>query len=198
MSNRIPQGQRVVVASGNTGKIEEIVQALGSLGWKIEPLPAGVKLPPENGATYEENAWLKACVTAATLGCPALADDSGLEVEALDGEPGVYSARWGNAKNDTERNTALLDRMRDKRDRRARFRTSMILAYPNGKVEVYEGRVDGMLLEGPRGQGGFGYDPLFVPNGQNRTFAEMSRAEKELISHRGQALWMLLSAHKPR
>lgn len=189
------QVKRVIVATSNAGKVREIAEALAPLGWQLEPLPEGVVMPEETGSTYEENASLKACTVAARLRLPALADDSGLEVEALDGQPGVYSARFGNATNDTDRNTYLLDKLRDQDNRQARFRSVVILAYPDGDMETYEGMVEGSLLEGPRGSGGFGYDPLFVPKGAARTLAEMSVEEKRAVSHRGEALKKLLAAH---
>ncbi|WP_261664835.1 RdgB/HAM1 family non-canonical purine NTP pyrophosphatase [Deinococcus sp. Marseille-Q6407] len=186
---------RVVVATSNPGKVREFAEALASLGWQLEPLPKDVEMPEETGSSYQENASLKACTIAARLGLPALADDSGLEVDALDGQPGIYSARFGNCANDTERNTYLLDKLRDQSDRRAHFHSVVILAYPDGDLECYEGTVSGTLLEGPRGQDGFGYDPLFVPDGDTRTFAEMSVEEKRPVSHRGLALKQLLEAH---
>lgn len=192
------QVQRVIVATGNPGKVREIAEALAPLGWQLEPLPEGVTMPEETGSTYEENAALKACTIAAQLRLPALADDSGLEVDALEGQPGVYSARFGGVQSDLERNTYLLDKLRDKEDRRARFRSVVILAYPDGDMESYEGTVEGHLLEGPRGSGGFGYDPLFVPEGetQGRTLAELSVEEKRAVSHRGAALQQLVAAHR--
>ncbi|RTR27095.1 RdgB/HAM1 family non-canonical purine NTP pyrophosphatase [Deinococcus radiophilus] len=187
--------KRVVVATSNPGKVREIAEALSGLGWQLESLPAGIDMPEETGSSYEENASLKACTIATRLSLPALADDSGLEVDALDGQPGVYSARFGNLDTDNERNAHLLDKLRGQGNRRARFRSVVILAYPDGDIECYEGEVAGNLLEGPRGQGGFGYDPLFVPEGEDRTLAEMSVEEKRAISHRGVALKKLLEAH---
>lgn len=184
------------MATGNPGKVREIAEALAGLGWELEPLPEGVQLPEETGSTYEENASLKACTIATRLGLPALADDSGLEVDALDGQPGVYSARFGNCASDTERNTYLLEKLRGQHDRRAHFRSVVILAYPDGDMECYEGKVSGTLLEGPRGSQGFGYDPLFVPDGEERTFGEMSVEAKRPLSHRGLALKQLLAAHQ--
>lgn len=185
---------RVVVATGNAGKVREIEEALGGLGWRLEGLN-GLPLPEETGTTYEENAALKACAAALTTGLPALADDSGLEVEVLGGQPGVYSARFGNRATDTERNLYLLERMRYMANRRARFVSVVILAHPDGQIETYRGELTGTLLEGPRGENGFGYDPLFVPDGETRTLAEMTVAEKRQISHRGRALAALMRAH---
>lgn len=185
---------RVVVATGNAGKVREIAQALGGLGWQLEGLN-GLPLPEETGTTYEENAALKACAAALMRGVPALADDSGLEVAALNGQPGVYSARFGNRANDNERNLYLLEKLRGVKDRRAKFVSVVILAHPDGNVETYRGELTGTLLEGPRGESGFGYDPLFVPDGETRTLAEMTLEEKQAISHRGRALAALVAAH---
>lgn len=188
-------GMRVVVATSNPGKVREIEEALSELDWRLEAL-GGVTLPPETGMTYEDNAALKACAAAMITRTAALADDSGLEVEALGGQPGVYSARFGGVGSDLERNVYLLDKLRAASTRRAKFVSVVILAYPDGHVESYRGELQGTLLEGPRGENGFGYDPLFVPDGETRTLAEMSVAEKRAVSHRGQALGALLDAHR--
>ncbi|PNY80211.1 RdgB/HAM1 family non-canonical purine NTP pyrophosphatase [Deinococcus koreensis] len=185
----------VVVATSNAGKVREIEEALSGLGWQLEAL-SGMTLPPETGMTYEDNAALKACAVALSTGKVALADDSGLEVEALGGQPGVYSARFGGVNSDTERNVHLLNKLRTATDRRAKFVSVVIVAYPDGHLESYRGELRGTLLEGPRGENGFGYDPLFVPDGETRTLAEMTVAEKRAISHRGQALGALLEAHR--
>lgn len=185
----------VVVATGNAGKIREIEEALGGLNWTLQGL-GDVPLPPETGATYEDNAALKACAAALVTRLPALADDSGLEVEALGGEPGVYSARYGGVGSDVERNVLILERLRRETNRRAKFVSVVILAYPDGHLETYRGELHGTLLEGPRGENGFGYDPLFVPDGDTRTLAEMTVAEKRAISHRGRALAALMDAHR--
>ena len=188
--------RRVVVATSNAGKVREIEEALGGLGWEVQGL-SGLPLPEETGSTYAENAALKACAAAMMTGLPALADDSGLEVAALGGEPGVYSARFGGRSSDLERNLYLLEKLRGTRDRRAKFVSVVVLAYPDGDLEEYRGEVGGTLLEGPRGQGGFGYDPLFVPDGERRSMAELSLAEKRALGHRGQALAALLAVHRP-
>lgn len=188
--------RRVVVATSNAGKVREIEEALGGLGWEVQGL-GNVPLPEETGSTYAENAALKACAAAMMTGLPALADDSGLEVAALGGEPGVYSARFGGRGSDLERNLYLLEKLRGTRDRRAKFVSVVVLAYPDGDLEEYRGEVGGTLLEGPRGQGGFGYDPLFVPDGERRSMAELSVPEKRAVGHRGQALAALIAAHRP-
>ena len=188
------QIQRVVVATSNAGKVREIEEALAPLGWELLPL-GPVMLPPEDGTTYEENAALKACAVALQMGLPALADDSGLEVAALHGEPGIYSARFGHKNSDLERNLYLLERLRKAQDRRAKFVSVVVLAYPDGHLEHYRGEVEGELLEGPRGENGFGYDPLFLlPEG--RSMAELTVEEKRATSHRGRALAQLLEAHR--
>lgn len=185
---------RVVVATSNPGKVKEFQEALGALNWELVPLE-GLPMPEETGTTYEENAALKAATIAMMTGMPALADDSGLEVAALKGEPGIYSARYGNRDSDHERNLYLLERARNLSDRSAKFVSVLVLAYPDGTLEEYRGEVAGKLLEGPRGQGGFGYDPLFeLPSG--KTMAELSTEEKQRVSHRGAAFAKLLDAHR--
>lgn len=186
---------RIVVATSNPGKVREIEEALAPLGWRCQGLQ-GLPLPEETGTTYEENAALKACAAAMATGLPALADDSGIEVLALGGQPGVYSARFGNLGSDRERNLHLLEKMRHQMDRRARFVSVVVLAYPDGKLEEYRGEVEGRLLEGPRGDNGFGYDPLFVPVESDLSMAEMSLEQKRSISHRGRALAKLIAAHQ--
>lgn len=189
---------RVVIATSNPGKVAEIREALADLGWELMAindfsLPA-ITLPEETGTTYEENAALKACAAALQSGLPALADDSGLEVAALNGDPGVFSARFGNLDTATERNVHLLEQLRGKTDRAAKFVSVLLLAYPDGHLESYRGEVQGQILEGPRGQDGFGYDPLFqLPDG--RSMAELSVPEKRAVSHRGRALEALKAAH---
>ena len=189
------QIRRVVVATSNAGKVRELQGALAPLGWQCEGLGA-VTLPEETGSTYEENAALKACAAAMATGLPALADDSGIEVLALGGQPGVYSARFGNVNSDVERNVLLLEKMRRHTDRRAKFVSVLVLAYPDGKLEEYRGEVTGQLLEGPRGESGFGYDPLFLPDGSELSMGEMTLEQKQAVSHRGRALAALIAAHR--
>ncbi len=185
---------RVVVATSNPGKVNEFREALADLGWQLEPL-GDVVLPEETGSTYAENAMMKAAAAAMRTGLPALADDSGLEVAALGGEPGIYSARFGQRKDDHERNLYLLERTRHAKDRRAKFVSVLVLAYPDGHIEEYRGEVEGALLEGPRGVGGFGYDPLFaLPDG--RSLGQLSVEEKRAVSHRGKAFAALKAAHR--
>ena len=189
---------RVVVATSNPGKVAEIREALSGLGWELlaldDPSLPEIVLPEETGTTYEENAALKACAAAVISGLPALADDSGLEVAALNGEPGIFSARFGNLDSANDRNLHLLEQLRGKAERGARFVSVLLLAYPDGHLESYRGEVTGQILEGPRGPGGFGYDPLFLlPDG--RSMAELSVPEKRAVSHRGRALEALKAAH---
>lgn len=181
--------QKLVLASHNQGKIDELSQMLAPYGVKI--LSArDLKLPDveETGETFAENAALKAETISEYTGMPCLADDSGLCVDALDGRPGVYSARYAADKND--RINKLIGELREsgKADWSAHFSCVLALKIPHQKTKFFEGRVDGKIIENRRGSEGFGYDPVFVPDGYERTFAEMSKEEKAKISHRGKAL----------
>jgi XTP/dITP diphosphohydrolase len=143
----------------------------------------------EDGNTFEENVYKKASFIAKILGFPALADDSGLEVRALGGEPGVHSARYsGEGASDAENNSKLLNALEGKSDRHARFCCVLSLAVPTGPALTYEGSCEGLILNEPRGENGFGYDPLFLHEPSGKTFAEMSVEEKSRVSHRGKAL----------
>ena len=181
--------QKLVLASHNQGKIDELSQMLAPYGVKI--LSArDLKLPDveETGETFAENAALKAETISEYTGMPCLADDSGLCVDALDGRPGVYSARYAADKND--RINKLIGELKEsgKADWSAHFSCVLALKIPHQKTKFFEGRVDGKIIETRRGSEGFGYDPVFVPDGYERTFAEMSKEEKAKISHRGKAL----------
>lgn len=191
---------RVLVATENRGKLLEFEEGLAPLGWTVASLDGiGVRLPPETGISYEENAFIKAAFTAAVTGQPSLADDSGLEVEALGGEPGVFSARFGNLSNDHDRNLYLLERLKGVRaPRRAKFVSVIVIAFPTGWTQTYRGEVAGEVLEGPRGTGGFGYDPLFFVPELGKTFAEVPLEEKRAFSHRGRALEKVVSAFQRR
>ena len=192
---------KLVIASHNEGKVREIRALLQPYG--IEPVSArelDLPEPVENGTTFVANAELKARSAADLSGLPALADDSGLCVEALNGDPGVYTADW--AETPTGRDWALA--MRKVEDalvakgpdasRDAHFVCVLALAWPDGHVEWFEGRADGTLCWPPRGTVGFGYDPVFVPLGDTRTFAELDPAEKHAISHRADAFAKLVAA----
>lgn len=180
---------RIVLASGNRGKLAELRRILADLD--LELLDAhDVALPDveETGETFAENALRKARAGAAACGLTCLADDSGLVVDALGGEPGVRSARYAGAHGDDEANLRLvLNRMNGVPDRSARFVCVAALATPEGRERTAEGRVEGVLTEAPRGDGGFGYDPIFQPLGETRTTAELPAEEKDAISHRGKA-----------
>jgi XTP/dITP diphosphohydrolase len=187
---------RVIVATNNHGKLVEFREALEPLGWELLSLDGfGVKLPPEDGFSYEENAFIKAAYTSAVTGMATIADDSGLEVDALDGAPGLYSARYGNKDSDLERNLYLLTNLQQvQMPRRAKFVSVIALAFPDGRCETYRGECHGEILEGPRGEAGFGYDPLFYSPELGQTFGEADVATKRTISHRGNALRALVAA----
>jgi XTP/dITP diphosphohydrolase len=190
------RGARLVIASHNEGKVREIADLLQPLG--IEALSAGkLKLPEpdETGGSFAENARLKALVAAKASGIPALADDSGLEIAALAGDPGIHSARWGGEPRDFQ---AAMARVRDEletvgaRDFKANFTCALALAAPNGQAQVFEGKVFGTIVWPPRGSRGFGYDPIFVPDGYEETFGEMEPDVKHAISHRARAFEKLI------
>jgi XTP/dITP diphosphohydrolase len=188
---------RVVLATSNQGKLRELHQALLPLGWTLLQMPPGLTMPIEDGSTYEENALIKAAGICHALKTPTLADDSGLEVAALDGAPGVYSARFGGLHSDLDRNLFLLEAIKHvPTPRAAKFVAVLTLAFPDGHVESYRGEAHGEILEGPRGSGGHGYDPLFYVPSLGKTYAELSIEEKRHISHRGIALNKLLEAYK--
>ncbi len=186
---------RFVVASANPDKAAEIVAILSEVpGWELVPRPTEVPDVEETGETLEENARLKARALCEATGLAAVADDTGLEVEALDGAPGVYSARYSGEGATYASNCAkLLEELAsvgatEPSKRTARFRTVAFVAYPDGSEVWVSGEVDGTIALEAAGSGGFGYDPVFAPDGfEGRTFAEMSSAEKHAISHRGRA-----------
>lgn len=191
--------KQILMATSNPGKIRELREALSPLGWELRSLlDFNFQLPPEDGLTFEDNALIKAAFACQHSRLVSLADDSGLEVEALGGEPGVRSARFGGKHSDTERNVYLLERLRGVPvdQRTARFVAVIALAYPDGNVEMYRGETRGKVLEAPRGTWGFGYDPLFLVEETGQTFAEMTLGQKQKFSHRGKALSALLEAHK--
>ena len=189
---------RVLVASSNPGKFRELKDGLAPLGWQLlSLLDFPFKMPPEEGFTFEDNAVLKAAYASKFSGLPTIADDSGLEVEALGGEPGIYSARYGNKKSDIERNIYLLERLKTTpHPRKAKFVAVVVVAFPEGYMEMYRGETTGEILEAPRGDWGFGYDPLFSLPDVGRTFAEMTQEEKAQHSHRGKALKALVEANQ--
>jgi XTP/dITP diphosphohydrolase len=181
----------LVIATGNAGKVAEIRELLAGFPVDIKFLGDFGPLPPvvEDGETFEENAYKKASFTARILGIPALADDSGLVVEALDGRPGVYSARYGEpGMSDAQRGARLLEEMAGKADRRAAFECVISIAVPEGPALTYEGRCEGLIAEAPAGENGFGYDPVFYYPPLKKTFAQIDRRTKSTVSHRGKAL----------
>lgn len=183
---------RLVVATGNPGKLEEVRDALGGRDLElVAAAEAGVEdVPAEEGDSYEANALIKAAHAAHLSGLPALADDSGLEVDALRGAPGLYSARYGGDLGPGERVAHLLAQLRriPDEERSARFVCVLVLATPDGDVHSFEARCEGRILHGPRGEGGFGYDPVFFSADLGKAFGEASLEEKRRVSHRGRAL----------
>ena len=212
---------RLVIASHNRGKVTEIAELLGPYG--IEPVSAAeldLPEPEETGNSFADNAQLKARMAADLSGLPALADDSGLCVDALDGRPGIHSARWAEIDGaatplppDAEPGAAAprrdfriaMERVEqalaaagDEVGRNAHFTCALALCWPeDGQCEIFEGRVDGLLVWPPRGDRGFGYDPMFQPIGREVTFGEMDPAEKHRISHRAEAFRKLVAALLP-
>jgi XTP/dITP diphosphohydrolase len=188
--------QRLVIATHNKGKLAEIDDLLRPFGIEVVGAGAlGLPEPEETGDSFEANATLKAEAAATATGLPALADDSGLVVSALGGEPGIYSARWaGPARDFSLAMRTVEDRLRGKSDRRAHFVAALALAWPDGDVEVFRGEAHGVLTWPPRGTKGFGYDPMFQPEGDTRTFGEIEPEEKHRISHRADAFRKLVAA----
>ncbi len=186
---RLARGNRLVVATHNPGKLAEMTALLAPYG--IETVSAGalgLPEPEETAEDFEGNARLKAIAAAHGAGLPALADDSGFCVAALGGAPGVVSARWAGPGRDFSVAMARVERdMGNVADRRAWFISVLCLALPDGNAACFTGRVDGAVSFPPRGADGFGYDPIFVPEGDRRTFGEMPPEEKEAISHRSRA-----------
>jgi XTP/dITP diphosphohydrolase len=182
---------KLVLATRNAHKLREIAAIFDFSGLEVSSALDYPEIPDveEDGATLEANAVKKAVTLCQALGCAALADDSGLEVEALNGAPGVYSARYaGESCSYADNNRKLLEALAGCENRSARFRTVMALALPNGAVQTVEGCCEGRIIDACRGTGGFGYDPLFVPDGMEQTFAELSAEQKNRISHRARAL----------
>lgn len=184
-----PLPSRVVCASANPHKVREMAALLDGL-MALEPRPPAVPEIVEDAGTLEGNARLKAHAIAAASGMPALSDDTGLFVDALGGQPGVDTAYFAGPDASADDNRALLlDRLLGVADRSARFRTVVVIAWPDGREVVVEGVCEGFIAERESGERGFGYDPVFVPrDGDGRTFAEMSEAEKNSLSHRSRAL----------
>ncbi len=185
---------QLVLASHNQGKLKEIAALVVPFGVTVTSAGAlGLPEPDETGASYIENAVIKALASATASGLPALADDSGVAVTALDGAPGIYSARWAGPAKDFKMAMARVNELlADNPDRSGYFVCALALAWPDGHCETFEGRIDGTLVWPMRGTQGFGYDPMFQPVGETRTFGEMSPAEKKAISHRAKAFALLV------
>lgn len=191
--------RRLAIASHNAGKVAEIAALLHPLGIRATTAAAlGLAEPEETGASFAANAALKARAAARACGLPALGDDSGLEVAALGGRPGIHSARWGGPKRDFAAAMARIEReLAGAADRRARFRCALALAFPDGGIMGFQGCVEGRLAFPPRGANGFGYDPIFVPEGAALSFGEMAADEKRAFSHRVRAFARLKAALVP-
>jgi len=201
MTRRLVPGTRLVVASHNSGKVREILDLEAQHGLSVvSAAELGLPEPEETGRTFAANAQLKAEAAAQRAGLPALSDDSGLEVEALGGEPGIYSARWAGPGKDF---AFAMRRVADEvmgcggwkvPGPRANFIAVLCLAWPDGEVALFEGKVYGHLVWPPRGSQGFGYDPMFVPDGYELTFGEMEPDAKHAISHRARAFRLFAQA----
>ncbi|ACI51841.1 non-canonical purine NTP pyrophosphatase, rdgB/HAM1 family [Gluconacetobacter diazotrophicus PA1 5] len=198
-TRRLARGDRLVLASHNAGKLVEFSALLD--GYGITVLSAGqlgLPEPEETAETFVGNAALKAHAAAQASGLPALADDSGLCVAALGGAPGIYSARWAGPEKDFPGAMARIhEGIGDDPDRSAWFVSVLCLAWPDGTIRSFEGRIDGRITWPPRGTHGHGYDPVFTPEGRDRTFAEMPEAEKNTISHRARAFALFRDACLP-
>jgi len=196
MSHRSFTGGKLVVASHNAGKVREIRELLQAFA--VDVISAGdlnLPEPDETATTFIGNAELKAIAAARAANLPALADDSGLSIDALDGAPGIYSARWAGADKDFNMAMTRIEREMDgKANRKARFICALSLAWPDGHCESFESKVTGVLTFPPSGTKGFGYDPIFIADGHSVTFAEMEPAAKHAISHRADAFRQLVAA----
>lgn len=197
MARKFPGG-KLVVASHNPGKVREIDALLRPLSADVvSAAELGLAEPEETGKTFAENACLKARAAAAASGLPALADDSGLAVPALGGDPGIYSARWAGPDKDFALAMEKVEKALKEtgsEDRTAYFVCVLALAWPDGHCEEFEGRVYGGLVWPPRGENGFGYDPVFQPDGFDSTFGEMDPSDKHAMSHRAAAFSQLTDA----
>ncbi len=195
MMRKLSPGSKIVLASHNAGKLREFSTLLAKSGITvISAAELDLPEPEETEETFTGNAAIKALAAARASGLPALADDSGFCVSALDNRPGVYSARWGGPTKDMQ---VAMERvhqeMGDNPDHRAFFVAALCLAWPDGQTRTVQGACHGTVIWPPRGDHGHGYDPMFVPEGESRTFAEMSEAEKNAVSHRGRALTAFLN-----
>jgi XTP/dITP diphosphohydrolase len=197
----LARGATLVIATHNPGKVAEIADLLAPYGLRVVSAgDLGLSEPAETEATFAGNARIKALAAAEASGLPAVADDSGLEVDVLDGAPGIYSARWAGPDKDFK---VAMARVVDEVEAQggftsgvpaANFTCALCLAWPDGEIQVFEGRVYGRLVWPPRGTRGFGYDPIFVPEGGTATFGEMEPEAKHAISHRAEAFRLFVAA----
>jgi XTP/dITP diphosphohydrolase len=196
MTRKIAHGQTLVLASHNKGKLREIEALVKPLGIEVVSAGAlGLPEPAEDAPDFAGNARIKALAAATASGLPALSDDSGFCVAALDGAPGVLSARWAGASKDFGAAMAAVhERVGDHPDRRAWFIAALCMAWPDGHTETFLGRIDGAMVWPHRGNKGFGYDPMFVPAGATQTFGEMDPDAKHAVSHRARAFAQVLAA----
>jgi len=196
MGRKLPEGTKLVLASHNKGKLVELTDLLRP--FHIEVVSAGtlgLAEPDETAPDFAGNARIKALAAATATGLPAFSDDSGFCAAALGGEPGVLSARWGGSDKDFPKAMTLVnERMGDAADRRAWFVAALCLAWPDGHTETFIGRVDGTMVWPPRGDNGFGYDPMFIPEGGVLTFGEMDPDAKHAVSHRARAFAQVIAA----
>ncbi len=199
------EARKIVVASHNEGKLREFADLMGPFGFEAKSAKEyGLPEPDETGTTFEENAYIKAFAAARATGLPALSDDSGLCIDALDGAPGVYTANWADTPDGKRDFSMAMQRAEvamqevgatDPDNRKGRFVAVICLAFPGGEAEYYRGEVEGTLVWPPRGELGFGYDPVFLPHGYAKTFGEMTAGEKhgwkpgqkDALSHRARA-----------
>jgi len=205
VARSLTSGETLVVATHNQGKLREIETLVAPFGLSVTTAGAlGLPEPEETGTTFEANALLKAEAAATASGLPALADDSGIAVDALGGAPGIYSARWAGPAKDFD---AAMRSIEDKLQglgatapdaRKAHFVAVLALAYPDGSHDLFRGEVHGTLVYPPRGTQGFGYDPMFVPEGHDVTFGEMEPTAKQAMSHRARAFALFAAARLPK
>ncbi len=206
------EARKIVVASHNEGKLREFADLMGPFGFEAKSAKEyGLPEPDETGTTFEENAYIKAFAAARATGLPALSDDSGLCIDALDGAPGVYTANWADTPDGKRDFSMAMQRAEvamqevgatDPDNRKGRFVAVICLAFPGGEAEYYRGEVEGTLVWPPRGELGFGYDPVFLPHGYAKTFGEMTAGEKhgwkpgqkDALSHRARALQKFAAA----
>lgn len=201
---KLEQG-KLIVASHNAGKLKEFDGLIGPFGFEVSSVAAlGLPEPDETGTTFEENAYIKALAAAEATGLPALSDDSGMMVDALDGDPGVYTANWAETEDGTRDFDMAMQKVENllqekaavaPQQRKARFVSFICLAWPDGEAEYFRGEVEGAIVWPPRGTTGFGFDPIFLPDGYEKTFGEMTADEKHgwkpgdasALSHRARA-----------